>query len=38
MKDILKVMGVYFAIGFGTIAGMGAGMKVLDKLNEKTSK
>ena len=32
MKDVLKVLGTYFALGFGTIAGIGAGMKVCDKL------
>ncbi len=32
MKDIFKVMGTYFAVGFGTLAGIGAGMKVCDKL------
>ena len=32
MKDVLKVMGTYFALGFGTLVGIGAGMKVCDKL------
>jgi hypothetical protein len=32
MKDVLKLMGMYFAVGFGTIAGIGTGMKVCDKL------
>ena len=38
MKDILKVMGSYFAVGFGTLVGVGAGMKVCDKLLNKKSK
>lgn len=35
MKDILKVMSTYFALGFGTIAGVGAGMKICEKLFER---
>ena len=38
MKDILKVAGAYFAMGFGVIAGVGAGMKVCDKMLNKESK
>lgn len=38
MKDILKIFGSYFALGFGTIAGMGAGMKVCEKLLDSKSK
>ena len=39
MKDILKVAGTYFALGFGTIFGIGAGMKVCDKMfNKETAK
>ena len=39
MKDILKVMGTYFAVGFGALTGVGAGMKVCDKiLNGKSKK
>ena len=38
MKDILKVAGTYFALGFGTIAGIGAGMKVCEKLSGNKSK
>lgn len=37
MKDILKIFGSYFALGFGTLTGIGAGMKVCDKLLEKKS-
>ena len=32
MKDILKVMGVYFAVGFGVLTGFGAGLKVCNKM------
>lgn len=32
MKDVLKVLGTYFALGFGTIFGIGAGMKACDKM------
>lgn len=39
MKDILKILGTYFALGFGTIFGIGAGMKACDKLfNKETVK
>ena len=38
MKDVLKVMGTYFAVGFGTLVGVGAGMKVCDKLLDTKSK
>ena len=38
MKDVLKVLGTYFALGFGTIFGIGAGMKACDKLFKKESK
>ena len=38
MKDVLKVLGTYFALGFGTIFGIGAGMKACDKLFNKESK
>ena len=37
MKDILKIFGAYFALGFGTLTGIGAGMKVCDKLLNKGS-
>lgn len=37
MKDVLKVMGTYFAVGFGTLVGVGAWMKVCDKLLNKKS-
>lgn len=37
MKDVLKVFGTYFALGFGTLTGIGAGMKVCDKLLSKES-
>lgn len=38
MKDILKVAGTYFAVGFGVLTGVGAGMKVCDKmLNTKSN-
>lgn len=32
MKDMLKVLGLYFSVGFGTIFGIGAGMKATEKL------
>ena len=35
MKDIIKVFGVYFALGCGTIIGMGCGMKICDKIIDK---
>ena len=38
MKDIIKVLGVYLAIGFGTMVGMGAGMKVCDIILNSKSK
>ena len=39
MKDIFKIMGTYFAVGFGTLAGVGAGMKACDiLLNTKLKK
>ena len=38
MKDVLKVLGTYFALGFGTIFGIGAGMKACDKLFNKEDK
>ena len=38
MKDVLKVMGTYFAVGFGTLVGVGAGMKVCGKLLNTKSK
>lgn len=38
MKDVLKVLGTYFALGFGTIFGIGAGMKACDKLFSEKSK
>ena len=37
MKDVFKVFGTYFALGFGTLTGIGAGLKVCDKLLEKKS-
>ena len=37
MKDTLKILGAYFAVGFGTIFGLGAGAKACEKLfNGKT--
>lgn len=38
MKDVLKIMGMYFAIGFGSLLGVGAGMKVCEKLLDTQSK
>ena len=38
MKDVLKVLSMYFALGFGTVAGVGAGMKVCDILLSTKSK
>lgn len=38
MKDVLKILGSYFAVGFGTMVGIGAGMKVCDKLLSTKSK
>lgn len=43
MKDIFKVMGTYFALGFGIFTGVGAGLKVCEilldkKQNEETEK
>lgn len=32
MKNILKIMAIYFVAGFGTSIGLGAGMKVCKKL------
>lgn len=38
MKDILKVLGTYFALGFGTIFGIGTGMKACEKIFNKEDK
>ena len=38
MKDVLKVLGLYFAVGFGTIFGVGAGMKATEKMFSTKSK
>lgn len=38
MKDVLKIFGLYFALGFGTITGIRTGLKVCDKLLENKEK